>query len=38
MQIAAVLVMLTVASPAFADGAIVKSCDWSAQGDWMNQR
>jgi hypothetical protein len=32
MRVAAVLVMLTVASPAFADGAIVKSCDWSAAG------
>ena len=32
MRVATVLVMLTIASPAFADGAIVESCDWSAAG------
>ena len=32
MRVATVLVMLTAASPALADGAIVKSCDYSAAG------
>ena len=32
MRVATVLVMLTIASPALADGAIVESCDWSAAG------
>ena len=32
MRTAIILATLTVASPALADGAIVKSCDWSAAG------
>ena len=32
MRVTTILVTLTAAAPAFADGAIVKSCDWSAAG------
>src|SRR4051794_20777025 len=32
MRAVTILLSLTIASPALADGAIVKSCDWSAAG------
>src|SRR3954447_8970737 len=32
MRAVTILLSLTIASPALADGAVIKSCDWSAAG------